>query len=140
MPFSTDPTISPRSGRVGDVREELRREIETIFEGGNTALHRAVLESLRRVDAARARYGDQRLYSVVLLSDGQNTQSAPTWSEVLDALPTTSEATSTRIIAIAYGSDADEKVLTTLATRTQGALYKATATNIRSVYLKAAQY
>jgi len=45
-----------------------------------------------------------------------------------------------RTIAIAYGSDADEKVLTTLAMRTQGALYKATATNIRSVYLKAAQY
>jgi Ca-activated chloride channel family protein len=129
--------LSP-SGRIGETREALRNAVRGLYAEGNTALYQAVLDAMDRIADLKAEdeaTGEARIYGIVLLSDGMNEGShVPSWNDVLSRLPSGTEASGVKIYAVAYGADADQNVLTTLANRTNGKLFSGDVNNIEKVY------
>ena len=129
------------SGKVGEVSETLRQQVNGLYAEGGTALHWAVIVGLQRVDALRQEYGDDRLYGIVLLSDGKNeAEGGPTRAEMLSQLPEGTESSGTRIFTIAYGDDADLDLLKTLANRTNALSLSGTEQDILEIYLAISSY
>ncbi len=129
------------SGTVGDVGETLRQQINGLYAEGGTSLHWAVIIGLQRIDELRQKYGDERLYGIVLLSDGKNeAEGGPTRAEMLSELPEGTEVSGTRIFTIAYGDDADLDLLKTLSNRTNGLSLSGTEKEILEIYLSISSY
>lgn len=131
--------LSP-AGKIGQVGETLRQQVNSLYAEGSTALHEAVVAGLRRIEALRAQYGDERLYGIVLLSDGQDTVGNPSRAEMLSLLPESSEASGTKIFTIAYGEDADVDLLKTLSNRTNALSLAGTEKDILEIYLSISSY
>jgi len=129
------------AGKVGEVSETLRGRVNGLYAEGGTALHWAVILGLQRVETLRAKYGDERLYGIVLLSDGKNeAQGGPTRAEMLSQLPEGTEASGTKIFTIAYGDDADLDLLKTLANRTNALSLSGSEKDILEIYLAISSY
>ena len=129
------------SGRVGEVSETLRGRVNSLYAEGGTALHWTVILGLQRVEKLRQEYGDDRLYGIVLLSDGKNeAKDGPTRAEMLSQLPEGTEASGTKIFTIAYGDDADLDLLRTLSNRTNALSLSGTEKDILEIYLAISSY
>jgi Ca-activated chloride channel family protein len=136
--FASKITELQPQGLVGEVREPLRERIAGMYAEGGTALHQVLIDALARATAEQAAdqaAGQKRLYAIVLLSDGKNeVTGGPTENELLGQLPAGDQPGSVKIYAIAYGDDANEGLLTTLANRTNGKMFTSDPSNIKSVY------
>lgn len=130
--------LSP-SGRIGDVGESLISTIRTIFPEGNTALYDAVCETMAAINEREeqaAAVEDPRLYAIVLLSDGKDTNSTRTESDMWDCVPVRETAVGVKIYTIAYGDEADIDLLTRLANRTGGEVYEGSPEDIEEILLE----
>jgi Ca-activated chloride channel family protein len=126
------------SGRVGEVGESLIGTVATIFAEGNTALYDAVCQVVEEMDAREAEAeaaGDPRLYGIVLLSDGQDTNSRRSESDMFSCLPSGETAEGIKIFTIAYGQDADNQLLERIANRTNGKFFESNPDDIQEVLL-----
>jgi Ca-activated chloride channel family protein len=125
-------------GTVGEVRERLRQTLQGLYAGGGTALHQVTIQALDRAAAeqkADLAAGKNRLYAVVLLSDGKNeVVGGPTENDLLARLPSGDQPGSVKVYTIAYGDDANKNLLTTLANRTNGKMFTSDPSNIKSIY------
>jgi len=129
MPF--DATVySPTEGYGSELGEELAQRIGSTVAGGGTSLYDAVLtaydrlERLRRDDPTGMRYG------IVVLSDGQDTNSRNGLSDLERKLrPAEGDATGIQIHTIAIGTDADQKVLQRIAGAAHGRFWKGQTEN-----------
>lgn len=129
------------SGKVGRVGETLREQVSFLYADGGTSLHAAVIYALERVAELREQYGDDRLYGIVLLSDGVNeADGGPTRAEMLSLLPQGNEEAGAKIFTIAYGDDADLDLLLTLANRTNALSLSGTEEDILEIYLAISSY
>jgi Ca-activated chloride channel family protein len=136
--FNDNVTQLVPSGRVGDVVESLSQRLDMLFVEGNTALYDAVCTGTEAVAALRAEdeaAGEQRLYGIVLLSDGQDTNSNHTEAEMLECLPSGEAATGIKVFTIAYGEDADENLLLRIANRTNGRAYTGNPETLEEIYI-----
>jgi Ca-activated chloride channel family protein len=126
------------SGPVGDVGEKLGQTINNLYADGSTALYDAVctavdtIETRRKEDEAA---GEARLYAVVLLSDGKNTNSKRSENQMFACLPSGEHVQEVKVYTIAYGDQADKDLLTRIANRTHGKTYASSPENIGKVYL-----
>ncbi|MEN8219256.1 MAG: substrate-binding domain-containing protein [Pseudomonadota bacterium] len=118
----------------------LKKRVKNLIAGGGTALYDAVchatrlMEDLQQADLKR---GDNRLYGIVLLSDGEDTSSQNTEKEMfIKCLPTHAEAENVKIFPIAFGADADLDVLKLIAKVTGGQLWEADPDSIDEIYIK----
>lgn len=94
-------------------------------------------ELIREAQTADRAAGDNRLYGIVLLSDGQDTASTLRKDQMLaTCLGADAEAEAIKVFAIGFGDDADKATLAELAARTQGAAFFADPKSIRTTYLK----
>jgi len=136
--FSNAITELQPQGAVGEVRERLRQTLQGLYAGGGTALHQVTIQALDRASAeqkADLAAGKNRLYAIVLLSDGKNeVAGGPTENDLLARLPSGDQPGSVRLYTIAYGDDANKNLLTTLANRTNGKMFTSDPSNIKSVY------
>jgi Ca-activated chloride channel family protein len=127
------------TGRVADIGEQLRTKIRDLTPQNGTPLYavtRAVYES------ARASFDATRINAVVLLTDGRNDDGEPddddrALQELVSTLRSGSEGQvnqPVRVFAIAYGADADESALKTIAEAASSLEYSAkdpkTITNV----------
>jgi len=126
--------------RVSEVIETLPSRIETVLARGDTALHQAVCESvdylnkLREEDLAA---GENRLYGIALLSDGDDTVGTPSENKMFaTCLPNHAEADGIKIFPIAFGEGANTKVLKRIADVTAGNLFIAKPESIEAIYVK----
>ena len=116
--------------RVGDVRERLKSEIESLQTYSGTPLYDVTGEAY---DAALDGFDATRINAVVLLSDGKNDDGdtgddREQLDDLLTRLTSGSEGQSTRpvrIFPIAYGSDADLPTMRQIAEATTAAAYDA---------------
>jgi Ca-activated chloride channel family protein len=138
MTFNGAVTQLEPHGRSGDVSEELMRTVSGIYASGGTALNDAVCAGARRANALQAEdvaAGNNRLYGVVVLSDGQDTASAASDAEMFATCLRTGEAVDgIKIFTIAYGANADQDFLASIADRTNGKLHSADAATIEAIY------
>jgi Ca-activated chloride channel homolog len=137
--YTFDTAVSPvqELAPVGNVREGMVPQVRAIGSSGDTALYDAVCTLVETASEQRQRdeaAGANRLYGIVLLSDGQNTAGSRTEPQMFDCLPKTEDAGGVKIFTIAYGGDADEGLLERIAEATHGKAYSSDAEHIAEVY------
>jgi len=127
------------SGQAGEVVEQLQPKLNALNAVGHTALYRAVCnavksaEQLKDTDKAA---GEERLYGVVVLSDGADTASNMSLNSLLSScLPSGEDVAGVKVYTIAYGEDADQKVLQQIADQTNGKMFVSGVDNIEEIYL-----
>src|SRR2546428_2973085 len=123
--FSTDRTDVAPIGPVGTRRKNLAFLIDGLAANGATRLYDTTLDAVREL---AARPDPRRITAVVLLTDGMNSVGPGRNTDVdglIRDLRTMTSESHVRVFTIAYGTDADKKVLQRIADATQGASYDA---------------
>lgn len=129
-------------GRKAELGEKLIGDIGATTAGGGTALYDTVLRALDTLERERAKRGDALRYGIVVLSDGQDTNSRTSLAQLQARLrPAEGDPTAIQIHTIAIGSDAAEAVLRKLASSAHGRFWKGqTRDDMISVYQNIATY
>jgi len=137
--FSDGVTELAPATRVGDVVEGLSQRVAGLVANGNTALYESVCQAVQTATALQSddlAAGDNRLYGIILLSDGEDTVGNITENQMFaTCLPANAEADGVKIFPIAFGEAADQDVLSRIATVTGGGLFTADPSSISNVYL-----
>jgi Ca-activated chloride channel homolog len=129
--------ISP----VSDVVEGLKRQVLALPADGGTNLHGAVCraaELLRAEQATDRAAGENRLYGIVVLSDGKDTTGEFSANQMLaTCLAANSEADEgPRVFVLAFGTEIDGPLMDRLARDTGGMRFDAAAASVGNAYLK----
>lgn len=140
MVFSTTPKMLKPLSPVREVGEGLASQIEGLFADGQTSLYDASIDALSLVEQHKKTSKEPRLYGVVLLSDGKDTSSKHTISDLMELMPATEAADGTRLFTVAYGDEADKDVLKQLANRSNARYLEGTADNIEKIYHQISAY
>lgn len=116
-------------------RQRLTLEIERMAAGGNTALYQAARDA---VGALVAKNDKDSINAVVLMTDGKETMGASK-SSLLDYLRTVQRngeknGVAVKVFCIAYGQDADMRVVTEIADATGGKAQTGTTDTINRLY------
>jgi Ca-activated chloride channel family protein len=117
-------------------RKAVFKELSQVRPGSATALNDALCAGVATAEADRKAdrtAGAQRLYGVVLLSDGQ--ENASKLKDVFACLPSGEDADGVKVFTIAYGDDADASLLKKIAERTNGKTFEGDPATIEQVYL-----
>ncbi len=127
--FATEPLMLINHARVGDNRQKVINTIQNLEATGDTTLFDAIDDGAASIAATTSVDATNAL---VVLTDGQDTRSYRyTFNEELIQQAT---ANGTTVFTIAYGSDADEDVLSTLATRANGNFFLGDEASIAAIY------
>jgi Ca-activated chloride channel family protein len=119
--------------RFGDSRAKLLNAVNGLFPDGQTAVYDASAAGVQEVQKLK---DASRINAVVVLTDGEDNQSKTSSNELVSALQrqATSEGMAIRVYTIAYGSAANQDVLTQIANASGGKEYAGDPKQIESVY------
>ena len=118
---------------AGGGRARATGTVGGLIADGGTALYDSILEAHRR-ELAKQRENAGRISAIVVLTDGEDTDSRTRLDQLLAAIRTDAEHPGLRVFTIAYGKDASAKIRTQIADATQAKSYQGTPENIRSVF------
>lgn len=131
--------ISPLS-ELGPKREDVTRRVSGLVETGETALYDAIQDAYTNLEAN----GDpDSIRAIVVLTDGQDTQSSITLDQLINQFEVTvgeEGGNAIKIFTIAYGDtdaaeqEVDIEVLLQIAEQTGGRQYDGSPTTISEVY------
>jgi Ca-activated chloride channel homolog len=140
MTFNDRITTLHSISDVSSVVEPMRARVLGLPADGGTNLNGAVCRATKimAVEAARDRAaGENRIYGIVLLSDGVDNVGEPTGAVMLrGCLQKNEDGEGTKIFVISFGGDTDVDTLTQLATKTNGAIFTADPKSIGQAYLR----
>lgn len=120
LPFDNE-IYDGAAGLKADIGERLLGEIGSTSADGGTALYDAVRQAYDELVAMRATNGDTMRYGIVVLSDGADTSSVSSLSQLETALaPAENDPFGIQIHTIAIGEDADQGVLQKIAAASNG--------------------
>ncbi len=127
------------SGKAGDVIEQLEPALRSLTAKDSTTLYQAVCDAVKSAEQLKQTSlaaGEERLYGVVVLSDGEDTASKISLDDLIrTCLPSGEDVAGIKVYTIAYGSGADQKILKMISTQTNGKLFVSGVDNIREIYL-----
>jgi Ca-activated chloride channel family protein len=129
--------LTPLSS-LGEKRDDLVRRVSGISEEGDTRLYDAVHLAYQDLIAE----GDPRhIRAIVALSDGKDNSSALELGQLVAEVGNLSEGGSaTKVFTIAFGGDADVKVLQAIAEATGARMYRSDPQTIGEVYAEIATF
>jgi Ca-activated chloride channel family protein len=116
------------------IKDRLRETIRNLVPGNGTAIYDA---TIRAFDDVRARRDTGRINAVVLLTDGEDTDSSHSFDEARETLRSQGDSeNSVRVFTIAYSAGAvgAKQQLEALAAASGGKSYEGTTQDIESVY------
>ncbi len=122
-------------GARSAVQEGLFRELAQLKPSGKTLLNDAICTAMQAAQSARERdraAGEARLYGIVLITDGIEGGSEQT--DPLACLPRGEGTDTIKIFTIAYGKNADAKLLKQIADLTNAKAYTGDPATIEQVY------
>ncbi len=124
---------------VGEKRQDVLTRVSGITEGGNTRLYDAVQFAY---DELEAKADPNHIRAIVVLSDGEDTESTLSLGDLLGQINIASQegGTSIKLFTIAFGDGADTDILTQIAEATGGKQYDGTPENINKVYQEIATF
>jgi Ca-activated chloride channel family protein len=119
--------------RIAGRQDELRALVRDLPADGGTALYDATLEGVKQVDKLR---DPDLINAVVVLSDGEDTDSASRVEDVVDALDRGDSENRVRVFTIAYGSAVAgaAEALKEIADASGGQAYEGDTEDIEAVY------
>ena len=132
LPFSSELHWAQRNASVKDERPRLNTQIDSLFAGGGTALYDAIDAAYQQLAAAPP--GDSKIQAVVVLTDGEDTQSRMKLEELTRRIQYNGETRAIHIFTIAYGKDARKDILQQIADATQAKFYEGSPQNIVGVF------
>ncbi|MCX7299151.1 MAG: VWA domain-containing protein [Rhodobacterales bacterium] len=125
---------------VSVIGERAQSQVLGLIADGGTNMNGAVCRATEIIDEQMQpdrEAGENRLYGIVLLSDGEDTAGEVSETRMFQTcLRTGTEGEGARVFAIAFGNGADQEVLQRLTQETQGTLFTATPASIDAAYLK----
>jgi Ca-activated chloride channel family protein len=135
---NTITTITPLS-TVGPKRADVGRHVSALVEGGGTALYDAVSQAY---DDMTTNGDPKHIRALVVMTDGQDTDSNSTLDDLVTKIGKTSEegGNAIKIFTIAFGSDADQSVLKQIADATGGQEYAADPKSVSQTYAAIATF
>ncbi|MEQ1521067.1 MAG: VWA domain-containing protein [Aestuariivirga sp.] len=140
MVFNDSVSVVSDVQPAATVAEGLSERVLNLVSGGGTNLHGAVcaaankMNDMRRADQAS---GENRLYGIILLSDGADTAGEISENKMFQTcLPAAVEAGGTKFFTIAFGEGAGQGVLSRIANVSGGTMFTANAVSIDQTYLK----
>ncbi|RME79025.1 MAG: VWA domain-containing protein [Chloroflexi bacterium] len=112
---------------------KLRAQISALEAGGDTSLYDAILLSSQLLQANQSDK-DDRIQSIVVLSDGQDTSSLSSLQQVVQTIQDNrKERNPIIVIPVAYGADADINALNAIARASATRVQSGDPENIRKV-------
>ena len=132
LPFSTDLRWSAQDISVKEGRQQVLQQIDSLFAGGGTALYDSIDAAYQHL--AEVKDPDAKIQSVVVLTDGADTQSRMKLAELMQRIQYNGETRAIHVFTIAYGNDARKDILQRIAEATQAKFYEGTPQNIVDVF------
>jgi Ca-activated chloride channel family protein len=132
LPFSSELHWAQQNASVKDERSKLNSQIDSLFAGGGTALYDAIDAAYQHLATSGA--GDSKIQAVVVLTDGEDTESHMKLDELMQRIQYNGETRAIHIFTIAYGRDARKDILQKIADATQAKFYAGTPQNIVEVF------
>ena len=129
---SSITTLTPLSA-LGAKRQQVLNSVSGIFEGGNTVLYDAALDAYNGLKTS----GDPKhIRAIIILTDGEDTASTASLDDVVAKIKADQGegGNSIKLFTIAFGDDADKKVLQQLAEPTGGKQYDSSPETIQKIY------
>ena len=127
--FYTQSDLLIDQAQVGPNRDKIVEIIGNMESGGETTLFDAIGDGSAVVAAS---ISPESSNAMIILTDGQDTASSRFSFD--DHLISTATANDTTIFTVAYGNDADEDLLATLAARGNGNFYQGDIASIATIY------
>jgi Ca-activated chloride channel family protein len=131
LPFNNQLLWAERNVTLKDGRKALTGRINGLVPGGGTALYDAIDAAYQDLQR-NPRPG--RISAVVVLTDGDDTNSQLKLDELLRRIRFDAEKQPVRIFTIGYGSEARNDILKKIADATQAKSYEGKPENIREVF------
>lgn len=119
---------------VGQMRDEIKKKLDLLLPRNGTALFDSIGYAVERM-----KIDPKRINAVVVMTDGQDTDSTrfKDANALMDSIATNKEGASSSqvtLFTIGYGSDADTKVLGTIAQRGGGKYSSGNTDDIQAVF------
>jgi Ca-activated chloride channel family protein len=135
LPFSNQINWAKQDVAIKTGRDQLEGTISTLFAGGGTALYDAIDAGYQHLqEQNRLQQGEDSILSVVVLTDGADTESKLPLDQLMQHIRYDGETHTIHVFTIAYGRDAKKDVLKQIADATQAKTYEGTPQNIVGVF------
>ena len=137
--FNSDLRNMTELSELGEKRDNLLNRVSGITEESGTRMFDAILMAL---DELSMNGNPNHIRSIVVLSDGVDTESVIPFDEFMTAINTAGKegGTSIKVMTIAFGSDADTEILEQISVVTGGKMFKADPSSIQKVYSEIATF
>jgi Ca-activated chloride channel family protein len=126
--FSSQPNPLVKYQRVGENRQSLIAQIEQLEASGDTALYDAIADGANLLDNTAT---TETSNAIVILSDGLDTSS---YRHDEQSSADELARTGATVFTIAYGNDADEELLQTMAFNANGNFFLGDEASIAAIY------
>jgi Ca-activated chloride channel family protein len=132
LPFSSELHWAQQDASVKDQRAQLLQHVDSLFAGGGTALYDSIDAAYQHL--AEVKNPDAKIQAVVVLTDGEDTESKMKLNELMERIRYNGETRAIHVFTIAYGRDARKDILQKIAEATQAKFYAGTPQNIVEVF------
>jgi Ca-activated chloride channel family protein len=129
------PAVGPMPLSTG--RSQLEARIDAVVAGGGTALYDAIAQAYDMAQA-RATKDPNQIHAVVVMTDGKDEHSKLGLAPLEARFP--KEEATVKIFTIAYGAQAEAKVLDEIAEAARGSSAKGSVDTIKDIYLDMASF
>jgi Ca-activated chloride channel family protein len=134
LPFNSQYSWASQNLLIKTGRDELSRTVDSLFAQGGTALYDSIDAAYQYLlDQSRQGAADS-IYSVVVLTDGEDTESKMHLNDLMDRIHYDGETHTIHVFTIAYGKDARKSILAQISEATQAKAYEGTPQNIVGVF------
>ena len=134
LPFNNKPSWASQNVLIKSGRDDLSRTISSLFAEGGTALYDSIDSAYQYLLGQNGGGESESILSIVVLTDGAETESKMKLSELMDRIRFDGERHNIHVFTIAYGNDAKKDILSQVAQATQAKSYEGTPENIVGVF------
>ncbi len=131
LPFSSEMRWSGQGLSMNQSRQQAQNVVGNLIADGGTRLYDSIDAAVQYLIAHPA---PDEISAVVVLTDGQDTESQVHLDQLVQRVKFDGEKQAIRVFTIGYGNDADESVLKRIADVSKAKYYKGTPQNIREVF------
>jgi Mg-chelatase subunit ChlD len=135
--FNHQLTVLVPLGQVSGNGESAKQKIQNLFADGGTRLYDGIQIGLDSIKERRQKAPNRR-YGLVVLSDGDDTNSQISRYDFTDDLPKGDNPEVIQIFTIAYGKKANRDLLIEVSKGTNARMYKSSPEDIEKVYMELA--
>ena len=133
LPFNSKISWAGQNLLIKTGRNELTGTISSLFPQGGTALYDSIDIAYQYL-LTQNREGADSILSIVVLTDGEDTESKMRLNDLMDRIHFDGETHTIHVFTIVYGKDARKDILGQIADTTQAKSYVGTPENIVGVF------